>query len=98
MATVCVRVSWTIFQMEDHSLSLSELFENIKSGRVSIIVPSSEIVRESFHRKIHKEILFTNIDPSIQLCDVLVSFGQFIRYNVVICVTTPISGGVTTLV
>ena len=47
MVTVCVRVqsaekclvSWTIFQMEDHSLSLSELFENIKSGRVSIIVP-----------------------------------------------------------
>ena len=43
-----------------------------------------------------KEIL-TNIDPSIQLCDVLVSFGQFIRYNV-IRVTTPVSGGVTTLV
>ena len=55
MATVCVRVSWTIFQMEDHSLSLSELFENIKSGRVSIIVPSSEIVRESFHRKIQRD-------------------------------------------
>ena len=51
MATVCVRVqsaekclvSWTIFQMEGYSLSLSELFENIKSGRVSIIVPSSEL-------------------------------------------------------
>ena len=56
MATVCVRVQsaylvlWTIFQMEDHSLSLSELFENTKSGRVSIIVPSSETVRENFHR------------------------------------------------
>ena len=50
MVTVCVRVqsaclvSWTIFQMEGHSLSLSELFENIKSGRVSIIVLSSETV------------------------------------------------------
>ena len=61
MATVCVRVqsaclvSWTIFQMENHSLSLSELFENIKSGRVSIIVPSFETVRESFHRKIQRD-------------------------------------------
>ena len=44
MATVCVRVqsaekclvSWTIFQIEDNSLSLLELFENIKNGRVSI--------------------------------------------------------------
>ena len=41
-----------------------------------------------------KEIL-ANIDPSIQLCDVLVSFGQFIRYNVVIRVTTPVSVGVS---
>ena len=43
-----------------------------------------------------------NIDPSIQFCDVLISFGQFIWYNVVIRVTTPVSGrvsgGVTTLV
>ena len=108
MATVCVRVqsaekclvSWTIFQMEDHSLSLSELFENIKSGRVSIIVPSSELSTAQLEKVFigkSKEIL-TNIDPSIQLCDVLVSFGQFIRYNVVIRVTTPVSGGVTTLV
>ena len=105
MATVCVRVqstekclvSWTIFQMEDHSLSLSELFENIKSGRVSIIVLSSELstaqLEKVFIRK-SKEIL-TNIDPSIQVCDVLVSFGQFIWYNVVI---RPVSVGVTTLV
>ena len=108
MMTVCVcvqsaqkcLVSWTIFQMEDNSLSLSELFENIKSGRVSIIVLSSELSMAQLEKVFigkSKQIL-TNIDPSIQICDVLVSFGQFIRYNVVIHVTTPISVGVTTLV
>ena len=75
MATVCVRVqsaekclvSWTIFQMEDHSLSLSTLFENIKGGRVSIIVPSSELSTAQLEKVFigkSKEIL-TNIDPSI---------------------------------
>ena len=108
MATVCVRVqsaekclvSWTIFQTESDSHSLLELFENVKNGRVSIIPPSPELstarVEKVFIGK-SKEIL-TNIDPNIQLCDVLVSFGQFIRYNVVISVTTPVSVGVTTLV
>ena len=108
MAIVCVHVqsaqkclvSWTIFQMEDDSLSLSELFENIKSSRVSIIVLSSELSTAQLEKVFigkSKEIL-TNIDQSIQLCDVLVSFGQFIRYNVVIHVITPISVGVTTMV
>lgn len=108
MATVCVRVqsaqkclvSWTIFQTEDNSLSLSELFENIKSGRVSYIVPSPELSTAQLEKVFigkSKETL-TNVDPSIQLCDVLVSFGQFIWYNVVIRVTTPVSVGVTTLV
>jgi len=107
-ATVCVRVqsdnkclvSWTIFQIEDNSLSLSELFENIKGGRVSMIVPSSELsqaqLEKVFTRK-SKENL-TIIDPAIQLSDVLVNFGQFIRYNIVIRVTTPTPVGVTTLV
>ena len=50
MATSCVRiqsaekclVSWTIFQMEDNSLSLLQLFEN-KNARVSIIPSSLEL-------------------------------------------------------
>jgi len=37
------------------------------------------------------------MDPTIQLSDVLVNFGQFI-YNVVIRVTTPATVVVTTLV
>ena len=35
---------------------------------------------------------------SIQVFNFVMYFGQFIRYNVVIRVTTPVSGGVTTLV
>ena len=80
--------------------SLSELFENIKSGRVSIIVPSSELSTAQLEKVFigkFEEIL-TNINPSIQLGDVLVSFGQFIPYNVVIRVTTPVSVCVTTSV
>jgi len=91
-------VLWTIFRWKINSLSSSELFENIKSGRVSIIVSSSELSMAQLEKVFigkSKEILI-NINPSIQLCDVLVSFGQFIWYNVVIRVTTPVS--VTTLV
>lgn len=79
MVTVCIHVQSAEkclvsgqFQREDNSLSLSKLFENVKSSRVSIIVPSSKLsmaqLEEVFIRK-SKEIL-TNIDPSIQLCDV----------------------------
>jgi len=54
MTIVCLRVqsdnkclvSWTIVQIEDNSLSLSEIFENIKGGRVSMIVLSSELKLE----------------------------------------------------
>ena len=49
MATVCVRVQdsvkclvpWTIFQTDD-GITLSELFERIKAGRVVYIVPSQD--------------------------------------------------------
>ena len=55
MATVRIRVqstekclvSWTIFQMEDHSLSLSELFENIKMVEFLLLYRHPNSVRHS---------------------------------------------------
>ena len=51
MATVCVRVQdsqkclvpWTIFQTDD-GITLSELLERMKAGRITVIVLSSDLV------------------------------------------------------
>ena len=82
MVTVCVclqsdnkcLVSWTILQIEDSSLSLSELFENIKGGRVSMIIQSSELSMSELSQAQLEKIFIgkskenlTIIDPAIQL-------------------------------
>lgn len=105
MATICVRVQesfkclvpWTIFQTDD-GITLLELFERIRAGR-TIIVPSGELVSSKVEKVFigkSKESLVV-IDDSIHLSDVLSTFGQFIKYNVVISVSTPsvVSTGTT---
>ena len=63
MATVSVReqdsvkclILWTIFQTDD-GITLSELFERIKAGRVVFIVPSQDLVNSRHREDIHWEI------------------------------------------
>ena len=99
MATVCVRVQdsqkclvpWTIFQTDD-GITLSELLERMKAGRITVIVPSSDLVSSTIEKAFvgkSKESLVL-IDHCIHLSDI---FGQFIRYNVVRPVVAPVSTG-----
>ena len=100
MATVCVRVQdsqkclvpWTIFQTDD-GITLSELLERMKAGRITVIVPSSDLVSSTIEKAFvgkSKESL-VSIDHCIHLSDILSTFGQFIRYNVVRPVVAPVS-------
>ena len=102
MATVCVRVQdsqkclvpWTIFQTDD-GIILSELLERMKAGRITVIVPSSDLVSSTIEKAFvgkSKESL-VSIDHCIHLSDILSTFGQFIRYNVVRPVVAPVSTG-----
>ena len=90
MATVCVCVQdsqkclvpWTIFQTDD-GITLSELLERMKAGRITVIVPSSDLVSSTIEKAFvgkSKESL-VSIDHCIHLSDILSTFGQFIRYN-----------------
>ena len=80
MATVCVRVQdsvkclvpWTIFQTDD-GITLSELFERIKAGRVVFIAPSQDLVNSSIEKtfigkSIEKLYYSAGYDPICYYC------------------------------